>query len=66
MGSFTSSTTVQILPSFHQYEDISRKHNNIESEAARSAERADNEEKKIIELEEELKVGSKKYEEHIR
>ena len=39
-----------------QYEDISRKHANLESEAFRAAERADNEERKISELEEELKV----------
>jgi len=45
-----------LADSERKYEDISRKHTNIESEAHRSAERADNEEKKIGELEEELKV----------
>ena len=40
-----------------QYEDISRKHTNLDSEATRASERADMEEKKIMELEEELKVG---------
>merc|ERR1712055_440548 len=39
-----------------KYEDIARKHTNLESEAQRSNERADLEEKKIQELEEELKV----------
>jgi len=39
-----------------KYEDISRKQANLETEAARATERADNEEKKIMELEEELKV----------
>ncbi len=43
-----------------QYEDISRKHANLESEAFRAAERADNEERKISELEEELKVTFKR------
>merc|ERR1711923_584158 len=39
-----------------KYEDIARKHNNLELGLARANERADNEEKKIRELEEELKV----------
>ena len=39
-----------------KYDDISRKHTNLETEAQRANERADNEEKKISELEEELKV----------
>jgi len=45
-----------LLESERKYEDISRKHNNLESEYMRANERADNEEKKIMELEEELKV----------
>jgi len=45
-----------LLESERKYEDISRKHNNLESEYMRANERADNEEKKILELEEELKV----------
>ena len=45
-----------LLESERKYEDISRKHTNLESEAMRANERADNEEKKIRELEEELKV----------
>merc|ERR1719189_3070289 len=45
-----------LLESERKYEDIARKHTNLESEAQRSNERADNEEKKIRELEEELKV----------
>merc|ERR1712121_329837 len=39
-----------------KYEDIARKHNNLDAESIRANERADNEEKKISELEEELKV----------
>merc|ERR1712060_135008 len=46
-----------LLESERKYEDIARKHANLESEAQRSNERADLEEKKIQELEEELKVG---------
>jgi len=45
-----------LLESERKYEDIARKHTNLESEAQRSNERADLEEKKIQELEEELKV----------
>jgi len=45
-----------LAESERKYEDIHRKHTNLESEAARAAERADLEEKKIMELEEELKV----------
>merc|ERR1712072_517948 len=45
-----------LLESERKYEDIARKHTNLESEAQRSNERADMEEKKIQELEEELKV----------
>jgi len=45
-----------LLESERKFEDISRKHTNLETEAARANERADNEEKKITELEEELKV----------
>merc|ERR1711971_1516547 len=47
-----------LLESERKYEDIARKHTNLESEAQRSNERADLEEKKIQELEEELKVGN--------
>merc|ERR1712218_645431 len=48
-----------LLESERKYEDIARKHTNLESEAQRSNERADMEEKKIQELEEELKgVGN--------
>jgi len=39
-----------------KYEDISRKQANLETEAMRATERASNEEKKISELEDELKV----------
>jgi len=39
-----------------KYEDISRKHTSLESEAQRAAERAEHDESKIIDLEEELKV----------
>jgi chromosome segregation ATPase len=39
-----------------KYDDIYRKHVNLESEAARATERAELEEKKISELEEELKI----------
>ena len=45
-----------LLESERKYEDISRKNNNLELELARANERADTEEKKIKELEEELKV----------
>jgi len=45
-----------LLESERKYEDISRKHNNLEAESLRANERADNEEKKISELEEELKL----------
>jgi len=45
-----------LLESERKYEDIARKHTNLETEAQRSNERADLEEKKIQELEEELKV----------
>ena len=45
-----------MLESERKYEDIARKQNNMDSEALRANERADNEEKKISELEEELKV----------
>ncbi|XP_023340117.1 tropomyosin [Eurytemora carolleeae] len=45
-----------LAESERKYEDISRKHTNLETENARATERADNEEKKISELEEELKV----------
>merc|ERR1712029_450751 len=45
-----------LLESERKYEDIARKHNNLELELARANERADTEEKKIKELEEELKV----------
>merc|ERR1712241_1045044 len=45
-----------LLESERKYEDISRKNNNLELELARANERADNEEKKIRELEEELKI----------
>lgn len=39
-----------------KYEDISRKHTSLETEAQRAAERAEHDESKIIDLEEELKV----------
>jgi len=39
-----------------KYEDISRKHTSMESEAQRAAERAEHDESKIIDLEEELKI----------
>jgi len=45
-----------LLESERKYEDIARKHNNLELEAARANERADIEERKINELEDELKV----------
>jgi len=45
-----------LAESERKYEDIYRKHTNLETEAARAAERADNEDKKIKELEDELKV----------
>merc|ERR1712156_1082190 len=45
-----------LLESERKYEDISRKHNNLDAESMRANERADNEEKKISELEEELKL----------
>jgi len=45
-----------LLESERKYEDIARKHNNLEAEALRANERADNEEKMIGELEDELKV----------
>ena len=41
---------------FLQYEDIHRKHVSLETESQRATERADMEENKIMELEEELKV----------
>jgi len=45
-----------LLESERKYEDIARKHNNLDAEAIRANERAVNEEMKISELEEELKV----------
>merc|ERR1712002_1342790 len=45
-----------LLESERKYEDIARKHNNLDAEAIRANERAVNEELKISELEEELKV----------
>merc|ERR1719402_1787957 len=39
-----------------KYEDISRKHTSLETEAQRAVERANQDESKIIDLEEELKV----------
>merc|ERR1711983_322667 len=45
-----------LLESERKYEDISRKNNNLELELARANGRADTEDKKIKELEEELKV----------
>lgn len=48
-----------------KYEDISRKMATLDADAARGNERADGAEKKILDLEEELKVeyslGHKKY-----
>merc|ERR1712106_2365 len=45
-----------VIESERKYEDIARKHNNLDAESMRANERADNEEKKINELEDELKV----------
>jgi len=45
-----------LAESERKYEDISRKHANLETEAQRAAERAEHDESKIIDLEEELKV----------
>merc|ERR1711997_1109509 len=45
-----------LLESERKYEDIARKHNNLDAESMRANERAVNEEMKISELEEELKV----------
>jgi len=45
-----------LADSERKYDDIYRKHVNLESECARATERAELEEKKIAELEEELKI----------
>ena len=45
-----------LAESERKYEDINRKYANLDSESQRAAQRADDEDKKILELEEELKV----------
>jgi len=45
-----------LAESERKYEDINRKYANLESESQRAAQRADDEDKKILELEEELKI----------
>lgn len=47
---------VVLAESERKYDDIYRKHQNLESECGRATERAELEEKKISELEEELKI----------
>ena len=45
-----------LAESERKYEDINRKYVNLDTESQRAAMRADEEEKKIIELEEELRI----------
>jgi len=45
-----------LAESERKYEDINRKYANLDSESQRASQRADDEDKKIVELEEELKV----------